>query len=626
MGGRRVRLATLAIAGSLLGSIISTGNPARATVICADAGMQGCWSRPFSPFGKYDAAPPATVQQSLEFPAAASAVVLPSGQILYWNGLQNLEGCGGVALPTDAGRCAGNSTSELLDLTGTSTQFFPVGTNPGDDMFCADQRLLADGRVMVAGGTHWESEIDSQETVPQSPTPGLAELYGSTHTRLYGGTWTQNDAGNMHEGRWYPSLVTQGNGTEFVAGGVSKLLWNSSALDPRASQPYPQNVKETETFDPATSTWTDNGRSADVALPLFARLHLLPDGEIFYDGAGQMWGPAGESADQLDWNFQRSYDPVAKSWRQSGIGSFGARSGAFSVMLPLRPDASGAYDQAQFLMGGGVLGTSPGGELATNFSELITVKPDAGGEWMSSSARTPDMVNRRWYSSAVLLPNGNVLAFSGADKDEVVVPGTEVPVRQAELWNGTTWVGLGSAGRDRTYHNSALLLPDGSVLIGGHAPINQGYGATGAENNQANGLANNLKDPSFERFYPPYLFHGTRPVLESAQAGATYGDDLVATLAPDSTEVTKVELVRLPSVTHITDADQRTVEVPFDQNGTSLHVHVPANTSVLPPGYYYLFALSADGTPAVAPIVRIAPDGGPAGTVLPVHLADSTLR
>lgn len=601
-------LATLA---SLL--ISGSGSAVAAAPSCAGGSTAGCWSGAFSPFGEFDAAPPQTPADSKKYPAAASAVVLPNGRILYWNGLQDLEDS--QPLPADAGRTARNAKTRMLDLSTPSPTFIvPNPETPGGhDMFCADNRLLVDGRVIVAGGTVWKTDQDIPDEItgPNGPDGG-AELYGAKDTHLFRESDpTQWSLGSeMGYGRWYPSMVTQPDGKVFIAGGVEKLLYNSNLLGPTRS-PYPENVSETETWDPATGVWTDNGTTAEQDLPLFARLHLLPNGKIFYSGAGQMWGPAGESVNQAEWNNQMVYDPASKTWSDVGSLTLGARSGAFSAQLPLKAP----YDTAEFLLGGGVLGTSPGTYIATNLSEKVTVGPTG----TVTSTLTGGMANRRWYSSAVVLPNGNVVALNGANADEVVMPGFESPVRQAELWNGTSWTPLSSGGRDRTYHNSAILLADGSVLVGGHAPINNYYGGQGQNASQSPGGTNNLKDPSFERFYPPYLYNGTRPAIVSTSAQVTWGSDL--SLAFTGAAPAKVVLSRLPSVTHTIDGDQRTVElgaVTSTGAGTAT-ASVPASASVLPPGYYYAFGLSADGTPSVATIVKVsgAPTGG---TATPVEI------
>ncbi|MGZ4138853.1 MAG: galactose oxidase-like domain-containing protein [Actinomycetota bacterium] len=663
----KLRLTSALVALGTMASLLSAAGTARAAAPACAA--DGCWTAPFSPFGKFDAAPPQTVEDSEKYPAAASSVMLPNGRVLYWNGLQNLEGCGQLPVPANAGACTGNATSETLDLTGSSPVFTSVPVTPGnhDDLFCSDQRLLENGTVLDTGGTNWVTEEPAGGTgVPGAD--GLAELYGNKNSRIYNPTpgnpalnegWTSSVsappgsvAHPMNDGRWYPSLLTLPNGNSFVAGGVTKLLWNSSIMTQvedaignkqyeQATAPVPENVQTTETRNLVTGQWTRNPPKDDVELPLFARLHLLPDGEIFYSGAGQMWGPAGESVNELDWNNMKLFDPSKmgtsddQGWRNVGMLSLGAMSGSASVLMPLDASKQNGLDTVHVLVAGGAIGVSPDTYLGTTISQMVTLQK-SGSTYTPSVARTGDLNNRRWFSSSVLLPNGQVLLFNGADKDEVVLPGSEVPVHQAELFDPATnsWRGLSSSARDRTYHNSAILLPDGSVLVGGHAPINQGYGGTGnALPLDQLGFAHNLKDPSFERFYPPYLFDkngwAPRPVILSAQAHTTYDDGtLEVQIAPHSAPIDHFVLTRLPAQTHITDADARTVILGAGEpNGSSVKLHIPNEKAAITPGFYYLFAVSPQGVPSVAPIVQIATDTKyfvGASSATPVQLMDQT--
>ena len=102
---------------------------------------------------------------------------------------------------------------------------------------------------------------------------------------------------------------------------------------------------------------------------------------------------------------------------------------------------------------------------------------DASGKESLSSRNTGSLNAPRWYGTGVLLPTGEALVFSGADRDEVLLPGTAEPVTTPELFDPETetWTPVAQQGRARTYHNTALLLPDGRVLVGGHAPIPTGY-------------------------------------------------------------------------------------------------------------------------------------------------------
>ncbi len=600
---------------ALLGGAIAlcltlTGFPGASPAIGNGAPAAG-WGHPFAEDpafgdGEGEGHAPETIEESKRTPPAVSVAVLPDGRILYWGGLEGLEDSA-APLALDAGRSATLSRARVLDLRdGTPSWSTPTPEFGGEtDMFCADQRLLHDGRLLVAGGTIYRNDpVDlTPVTGPEGPG-GTAELFGSNETRLFdpevGEHGTFSPADEMNHGRWYPTLVTLPDGRVFVASGVERLLYNDKGL----------NVHATEIFDPETGAWTDNGSDGETSLPLFARMHLLPDGKVFYGGVGQMWSPFGQAVDEALWHLHKTYDPAENSWEIAGLGGHGARSGAFSVMLPLAPP----YDEARILVGGGTLGTSPGSYVSNSLTEIVTVN-----DGMSSVERGPDLNNDRWYSSGVLLPDGGVVAVNGATADEVIAPGTEFPVRQAELFDGESWVPLGEGSRDRTYHNAAVLLADGRVLVTGHSPINTLYGPTGDNGlRDAIGTANNFKDPSFEILTPPYLSNGDRPVIELAQKGIAWTESSAAAFpltVDDADAIERVVLMRLPSTTHVTDADMRAVELAYEQTGQkTLDVTGPPNGNVAPPGYYYLFVLNDAGTPSKARVVKVGstPDVGQA--------------
>ena len=567
----------------------------------------GTWAPPFTEDGRFLTAPPQTPQEARELPTAVSAAVLPDGRILYWDGLAGLSDCPGP-LAASATKCNQPDQSRVMSISWTDGYSFTKPDNitgVKDQLFCADQRLLADGRLVAAGGTAWRNDpVDITSVAPDAPVAGTTELFGSDATRLFSGDgWSL--ASDMHMARWYPTMMTMPDGKLFIASGVGRLLYNDRGT----------NVLETEVFDPSTGAWTLNPKNHDASLPLFARLHLLPDGTIFYGGTGQMFNPFGQSYDEATWNLHKIYDPDAPAntpaWTDSGIGAVGARGGAFSVMLPLKAP----FTEAKMLIAGGTIGTSPGTYVGTNLSEIVTVK-----DGKSSSVLTSPMNERRWYSSGVLLPDGTVAALSGGDRDDVVAPGTTTGVRRAELFDPATgkWAPLASGARDRTYHNSAILLADGSILVGGHSPINTLYGGQGQP---AYGpVSSNLRDPSFERFYPPYLDRGPRPSISFAPKGITWGSSFSVSSA-DAGDVSKVVLVRLPSATHTTDPDMRAIELSSTASGNTLTVAGPPNANVAPPGYYYLFVLKDNGqglTPSKARIVKVSSGSDPSEAPAPL--------
>jgi hypothetical protein len=598
-------------------------------------------------------------------PAGVSVVVLPNGQILYWDGLEAEENAK-YSIVAEFGDQAVNDQSRLLTLdtanpissiwntpknsdggaNGASQSEYLLPHMPGilgeifndqgqgsGALFCSDQVILSNGEVLVPGGTDYYAEPH----VPGTDL-GVVELQGLKNTRIYNpatGTWSE--AGNMKFGRWYPSLVTLANGNVFVASGVTKLLkpvyTGKDVLDSGT------NVEQTETFDVATGKWTQNPTGANHSLPLFPRLHLLPDGHVYYDAGGQTFNPFGQSYDEALWDFTASYNPASEKWKYLGVPlgvsadpkrpldtsvTAGFRGSAASVMLPLKPP----YNQAQFLDAGGVLGVSPGAYLANTSSIIDTVKIDSKGEHFFSTPTGP-LNNARWFSSTVMLPTGDAIAFNGANRDDVVLPGSSFPVTQAEMFDPATnkWSALASSGDPRTYHNSAVLLPNGQVLVGGNAPIDTGYLYS---QTLPGGFSNDFRDPSFQIYNPPYLEWGLpQPTITSvADDGhplSTSGglDDVgykhtLTITTPDAAGIKSVVLVRNPAQTHVVDGDQRNVELPFTVSGNTITATAPPDGDVAPPGPYMLFINkdTAKGLiPSVSKQVFVGPQAQPVPTV-----------
>jgi hypothetical protein len=627
-------------------------------------------------------------------PAAGSVAILADGRVLYWDALEGTERVQ-FSVILEFGDQAANDQSRLLTLgpgdAPSWTQPTPAdaGANPGGTantpllpglntndaqgagaLFCADLKQLADGRIIAAGGTNYYMEPGIE------PIPfGVIELEGLKNTRIFNPAtnhWSQTDS--MKYGRWYPTLVTLPDGDVFVASGVTKLV---KPIYPEQPLNSGRNVVQTETFDVGCGSWSENGPLAERTLPTYPRLHLLPDGEVFYNTGGQAFDPVGYGYDMALWNVAAAYDPATHAWTdlayaglplelnrvglsqlvsalnlpspllatlvtqalQSFVGTViddpvallqqlgatlgfvadpdaieaaigaGFRGSTFSVMLPLEPDASGAYGKAQFLTAGGVLGAvaipSPGTYLATDLSRIDTVRVGQGLDY--SSRLTGKLNQPRWFSTAILLPDGSVTAFSGSDRDEVVLPGLGVPVKQAERFDPATetWTPMATAHNARTYHNSAALLPDGRVLVGGHAPINTAY----LSSISVPGFSpNDGRDPSFEIYSPPYVFRSDRPAITSAPAEASPGETITVK-TPQGNAITKVYLLRRAATTHVIDGDQRAVALPIvARTASTVKVKLPASSAVVPPGPYMLFidrSTSAGLVPSVSRPVMV---------------------
>ena len=116
-------------------------------------------------------------------------------------------------------------------------------------------------------------------------------------------------------------------------------------------------------------------------------------------------------------------------------------------------------------------------------------------------------------------------------------------------------------------------------------------------------------------FSPPYLFTSgggmaTRPVINSAPSSISYGQTFF--IGTNAGLNAKVSLVRLPSVTHGFNQDQRVVFLnpPTNVTSSGFNVVAPDKADLCPPGYYMLFVSNSSGVPSVAKIIKVQQDDG----------------
>ena len=304
-------------------------------------------------------------------------------------------------------------------------------------------------------------------------------------------------------------------------------------------------------------------------LPYYPRAFLAPNGRLFYAGeerATRYLNPAGTG-----------------SWTTVGIRLYGYRDYGSAVM----------YDQGKILYAGG--------GRTTNTAEIIDLN-SAAPSWRW----TGTMAHARRHLNATALPTGEVLVTGGSSG--TAFNDVSKAVRAAEIWNPVsgTWRTLASNAVSRVYHSTSLLLPDGRVL---HAGSGEGAGAP----NQNNA----------ELFSPPYLFKGARPTITAAPSLVAYGGSFSVT-SPDAATISQISLVRLGSVTHGFDMNQRFQWLSFTRNSGALTVAAPASRNHTPPGHYMLFLLNGNGVPSVARILSLGGVSSPGPVNAPPNAAFSS--
>jgi galactose oxidase len=290
--------------------------------------------------------------------------------------------------------------------------------------------------------------------------------------------------------------------------------------------------------------------TASRVLPYYPRTFLAPNGRVFYAGEERTTRYLKTSG--------------TGSWSTVGNRLYGVREYGAAVM----------YDVGKVLF--------VGGGRTTNTAEIIDLNQlRPVWRWTGSMA-----IPRR-HLNATVLPTGEVLVTGGVGG--AIHNDLTKPARPAEIWNPETgvWTTLASSAVTRGYHSTSILLPDGRVLHAG-----------------SGGAARAPDETNAELFSPPYLFKGARPSIGATPTTIRYNTTFTLTTS-QAASISKVSLIRLPSVTHAFDMNQRYQRLSFVRGSGVLTVTAPTSKTVTPPGHYMLFILNGNGVPSKAKIVRI---------------------
>jgi galactose oxidase len=141
--------------------------------------------------------------------------------------------------------------------------------------------------------------------------------------------------------------------------------------------------------------------------------------------------------------------------------------------------------------------------------------------------------------------------------------------------------------KPRVYHSTAILLPDARVISMGSNPRSKSI------------------EKSIEIFSPPYLFHGERPIIIEYPEQIAYDQSFSVTV-DRAHEIGKVVLMRPEALTHVTNTDQRLLELKGSPvNSQKLDIHGPPTPAHMPRGYCLLFVLNNNGVPSAGKFVKV---------------------
>lgn len=348
----------------------------------------------------------------------------------------------------------------------------------------------------------------------------------------------------MAQGRWYPTTTLLPNGEMLVLAGTDENA---------ANVPVPEVW---------TGTQWRRLTNAPLNLPYYPTAFVAPNGKVFVAGPQT-------SSYYLD---------------PSGLGTW--TKVADRHVADRSTGSAAMYAPGKILYAGG-------GDNPTASAEVIDLTT-ASPSWRTIAS----MTYPRRHMMATILADGKVLVTHGTSG---LVNDQALAVHYPELWNPATesWTRMAYEPAIRTYHSTALLLPDARVLSSGSG---EGFGVDLAHSSL-----------TAQVFSPPYLFNpdgslAARPAISSAPTHLGYGQSF-SVQSPDAANVTRGNLIRLSADTHWFNEGQHIWPLSFtNQVGSStLSSTSPPDANRAPPGTYMLFLLNSAGVPSIARMISIGP-------------------
>lgn len=549
-----------------------------------------------------------------------------------------------------------------------SNQMISAGVeSPDADVFCCGHAFLADGRLLVSGGTeHWNArptppdEDDPEDEGVPDPDPHVDmhgrprdHWSGSIECAIYNndGSWSvaanllpQPDReGNFGGGRWYPTLLTLPDGRVLAVGGHPRLS------DGRHGAWLP------EVYDPASNNWTYQPGHwiyvdwADVPVEREDPADDETQGAPRMDSEGNLIElfefPEGQTRPMemvddtpvpnpdLKWNylyyprmfivpeghaFMASPNDGVCRWYdvQTGLpsgpeiaapnhGGRFAETNHTAVLLPLLPGEDRDYPAHILLMGNsGPRRLSIGSSTADTAPSWQETPPR---DWPETAPpEWPQIPPKRRHGIATLLPTGQVLFSGGINENAASGLPDAAAVRAAEIYTpGIDWDADAITFEDENW----TTTPEAHITRNYHSVallLPNGRVLTAGSNQDGRSGDDSVKEFALEIYTPEWFHDVRRPEITSAPEAVGYGETFSVSCSRLD-RIERVALLRCGSVTHAWDGDQRYVGLNFSRTNGQLNVIAPPNGATAPPGPYMLWVIARNGEDSVGLPCTLAP-------------------
>jgi hypothetical protein len=525
------------------------------------------------------------------------------------------------------------AVAAVWDLNTQTATPMDIQTNP----FCSAGMHLPNGSYITVGGNNAVGPGGGNSDPGSNTTydPTYQDYDGTRAIRVINPctgnintsqqcSWYDSPNGlQMAKPRWYPAAEPLSDGTIVIIGGFTSggyINRNYPNTDPAteggAAQPtfefFPARSQTPQVMDFMVNT---------SGLNSYALSFLMPSGKMFLQA----------NYSTMSWDPDTNVETPLPDMPGQVVRVYPASGG--NAMLPLTP--ANNYTPTIIFCGGQYLEDYQWGNYSWPFIDTWTVAASADCQLMTPEPQDgsspvyiqdDDLPNGgRTMGQFIALPDGTMLFINGAQygtagyAQQTLTTTTFAnmpygeslatgPVLQPAIYNptaasGKRWstAGLSSSTIPRLYHSSALLLPDGSVMVAGSNP-----------NVDVNVSTVYSTTYTAEYFYPPYFSATTRPVPQNIPSTLSYGGDYFDITIPSSSYSgagnaaaanTTVWLIRQGFSTHAMNMGQRIMQLNntynVQSNGTiTLHTaQLPPNPNLFQPGPGFLY-VTINGIPS----------------------------
>ena len=324
---------------------------------------------------------------------------------------------------------------------------------------------------------------------------------------------------------------------------------------------------------------------------LYPFVHLNTDGNLFIFG----------NQDSILLNYKTN--TVVKTYPRIPGGPRNYPSSGAAVLLPLT--YADGFKAAEVMICGGC---PPGAFLNVGKGKFDTALQTCGRMVITAAAPQWTMENMpmpRVMNDMLILPTGEILIINGAQAGTAGYGSAKQPNLSPVLYNPGTrrYQTMRASTIPRMYHSTALVLPDGSVFVGG-SNTNPGYTFVGVP------YPTELRIERYSPYYLNKVYNLRRPNIKSAPGAAKYGAGFTVSFTVAQAPVGVLFRMYAPAFsTHTYSMNQRSLILKSNPivaaNGVySATVFAPPNAIIAPAGYYLLTVIN-QGTPSSSKWVKI---------------------